>query len=42
MKGLHERLEGIYILKVAVDFGMATIKPFDGTFYFERAASRNS
>lgn len=36
MKTLHERLEQIYILKVAVDFGMATIKPFDGSFYFER------
>ena len=33
---LHERLEGIYILKVAVDFGMANIKPFDGLFYFEK------
>ncbi len=36
MKTLHERLEKIYILKVAVDFGMATIQPFDGLFYFER------
>jgi hypothetical protein len=36
MKTLHERLEAIYILKVAVDFGMATIKPFDGLFHFER------
>ena len=33
---LHERLEGIYILKVAVDFGMANIKPFDGLFHFEK------
>ena len=36
MKSLHERLEAIYILKVAVNFGMASIKPFDGLFYFER------
>lgn len=36
MKTLHERLEAIYILKVAVDFGMATIQPFDGLFYFEK------
>jgi 5-methylcytosine-specific restriction endonuclease McrA len=36
MKTLHERLEKIYILNVAVNFGMATIKPFDGLFYFER------
>ena len=38
MKTLHERLEAIYILKVAVDFGMATIQPFDGLFYFEKLA----
>ena len=36
MKTLHERLEAIYILKVAVDFGMATLQPFDGRFYFEK------
>ena len=36
MASLHERLQEIYILKVAVDFGIATIKPFDGKFYFER------
>jgi 5-methylcytosine-specific restriction endonuclease McrA len=36
MKTLHERLEAIYILKVAVDFGMASVKPFDGLFYFEK------
>ena len=36
MASLHERLESIYILKVAVGFGMATIKPFDGEFYFEK------
>ena len=40
MQGLHERLEAIYILKVAVDFGMATIRPFDGRFYFEREAAK--
>lgn len=36
MSSLHERLEAIYILKVAVGFGMATIRPFDGLFYFEK------
>jgi 5-methylcytosine-specific restriction endonuclease McrA len=41
MKGLHERLEDIYILKVAVDFGMATVKPFDGWFYFEKLEGAN-
>ena len=39
MKSLHERLETIYILKVAVNFGMANIKPFDGLFYFEKLQS---
>ncbi len=38
MASLHERLEAIYILKVAVGFGMAIIKPFDGKFYFEKCA----
>lgn len=36
MTTLHERLASIYILKVAVDFGIAEIKPFDGKFYFEK------
>ncbi|RYZ57560.1 MAG: HNH endonuclease [Chitinophagaceae bacterium] len=36
MTTLHERLATIYILKVAVDFGMAEIRPFDGKFYFEK------
>ena len=36
MHTLHERIEAIYILKVAVDFGMVTVKPFDGKFYFEK------
>lgn len=42
MASLHERLQVIYILKVAVDFGMATIKPFDGKFYFEKCAQERS
>ncbi len=41
MTSLHERLETIYILKVAVDFGIATIKPFDGKFYFEKLVHEN-
>lgn len=35
MKDLHKRLEKIYINKVAVDYKMIEIKPFEGTFYFE-------
>ena len=42
MKTLHERLEAIYILKVAVDFGMATIQPFDGLFYFEKLKAQEA
>ncbi len=42
MQTLHERLEAIYILKVAVDFGMVTLQPFDGRFYFEKEAANNS
>jgi len=36
MKDLHKRIEKIYINKVAVDFKMIEIKPFDGKFYFEK------
>lgn len=36
MKGLHERIQKIYIHKVAVNFGMAAIKEWDGKFYFEK------
>ena len=39
MRTLHERLEAIYIVKVAVDFGMVTVQPFDGLFYFEKAVA---
>jgi 5-methylcytosine-specific restriction endonuclease McrA len=41
MKTLHERLDKIYILSVARDFGMATVKPFDGLFYFEKVRRAN-
>lgn len=36
MMSLHQRLGKIYILSVAVNFGMCEVKPFDGVFYFER------
>lgn len=35
MKTLHERIMDIYIVKVAIDFGIVKIEPFDGKFYFE-------
>lgn len=34
--------EAINILKVAVDFGMATIWPLDGLFYFEKLKAREA
>lgn len=36
MKTLHERIMKQYINKVGVDFGIITIQPFDGIFYFEK------
>lgn len=36
MQTLHDRVEAIYILKVAIDFGIVTVQPFDGKFYFEK------
>lgn len=36
MVTLHERIQRNYINKVGVDFGIITITPFDGIFYFEK------
>lgn len=36
MMTLHERIQSIYINKVAINFKMFEIKPFDGVFYFEK------
>ncbi len=36
MKTLHERVCSHYIGKVALDYGIVSIKPFDGLFYFEK------
>lgn len=33
---LHERIQKQYIDKVGIDYGIITIKPFDGVFYFEK------
>ena len=35
MKSLHERVVKQYINKVAIDFGIIKLAPFDGKFYFE-------
>jgi hypothetical protein len=39
---LHERLMKIYIVKVAVDYGIIKITPFSGKFYFETIMSSNN
>lgn len=36
MLTLHERIEKQYINKVAIDYGIITVEPWDGKFYFER------
>lgn len=36
MKTLHKRIEQNYINRVAIDFGVIKLKPFDGLFYFEK------
>jgi 5-methylcytosine-specific restriction endonuclease McrA len=36
IKTLHERVMKIYISKVAEDYGIIRIEPWDGKFYFER------
>jgi len=35
MKTLHERVSKQYIVKVAIDYGIVRLKPFNGVFYFE-------
>lgn len=32
---LYLRIQQIYIVKVAIDYGIITIRPFDGVFWFE-------
>ena len=40
LKTLHERVEKNYINKVAIDYEIVRIFPFDGNFYFERINPR--
>ena len=35
IKTLHERAASHYIGKVAIDYGIIKLKPFNGIFYFE-------
>lgn len=36
LKTLHERVRQVYICKVAEDYGIIKIEPWDGKFYFEK------
>jgi hypothetical protein len=36
MVTIHHRILKIYIVKVAVDFGIVKITPFSGKFYYEQ------
>lgn len=36
VKTLHERVCSHYIGKVALDYGIVKLEPFDGIFYFEK------
>ena len=36
MLTLHERIVQPYINRVALDYGIMELKPFDGYFYFEK------
>lgn len=36
MATLHKRLQEPYINKVAIDYGIIELKPFDNKFYFEK------
>jgi 5-methylcytosine-specific restriction endonuclease McrA len=35
VRTIHERISKEYINKVAIDYGVIELKPFDGVFYFE-------
>jgi len=41
MSTLHERIRNIYICKVAEDYGIITVKPWDGKFYFEKVGEKH-
>jgi len=40
IKTLHRRIQDIYINKVGIDYGIITIKEWDGLFYFEKTKFR--
>ena len=38
---LHTKVQDIYLCKTAEDYGIITVKEWDGVFYFERAGGEN-
>ena len=40
IKTLHERIRKDYICKVAEDYGIITVKEWDGKFHFERVCEK--
>jgi len=42
MKTIHIRIKEGYINKVALDFGIMKLEPFDGKFYFEKYCKQDS
>ncbi len=40
MKTIHRRLAKVYIFKVATDYGIVKVEPFDGVFYFEKVGMK--
>jgi len=42
LKTLHKRVMDIYICKVAEDYGIIKVEPWDGKFYFERVVGDGS
>lgn len=41
IRTIHERTQDIYICKVAEDYGVIKIEPWDGKFYFEKVGEVN-
>lgn len=42
LKTLHNRVRDIYICKVAEDYGVIKVKPWDGKFYFEKVGGKEN
>lgn len=42
LKTLHQRVREIYICKVAEDYGVIKVEPWDGKFYYEQLDANTS